>query len=284
MQKWVGGILFAVILLSFSTIPLTPALPQFSFMITPVVKEIQTKPGEKKIYTLKIINSSESEKKVKLHLYPLDFSLNPQGEIVFFSPNALKRSASGWVMLNPSQLVISSGEAQDVQVKVNIPEEAQGGYYSAIVVEQAPEISTHQQTDIVTWRMVSILVLVVHGSHQPKGDIIIQDVKIHTYEEKKEAFFIVTLENKGDVHVRIQGKLLIKDKEGRDVKKFPLTEGPGTIFPETVREFKIAIRDLPPPGEYVAELLLMYGKGKKISTKLPFIIGEKEETGMKKSE
>ena len=275
MQKWVGGILFAVILLSFSTIPLTPALPQLSFMITPVVKEIQTKPGEKKIYTLKIINSSESEKKVKLHLYPLDFSLNPQGEIVFFPSNTLKRSASGWLTLNPSQLTVLGGTTGKVQVSINIPQKAQGGYYTAIAVENVPETSVQEQMGAVTWRMISMLVLIVQGMNQPAGDIIVDDLAIKADEPKEEIVFEVTLKNKGDVHVKTQGILIIEDEDGKKVEEISFIKGSGTIFPGSVRKFKINVRKLPPPGKYVLKVVVKYDSKKETQAQLPFTIREK---------
>ena len=275
MQKWLCGILFTVILLSFSTIPLRPVLPQLSFMITPVVKEIQTKPGEKEIYTLKIINSSESRKKLKLRLYPLDFSLNSQGEIVFFPPRTLKRSASGWLTLNPSQLTVFGGTTEKVQVSINIPQEVQGGYYTAIAVENVPETSVQEQMGAVTWRMISMLVLIVQGMNQPAGDIIVDDLAIKADEAKEEIVFEVTLKNKGDVHVKTQGILIIEDEDGKKVEEISFIKGSGTIFPGSVRKFKINVRKLPPPGKYVLKVVVKYDSKKETQAQLPFTIREK---------
>jgi len=250
---------------------------QNSFMVTPVIYEIETQPEQKEIYKLNIINSSSTGGRIKVNLYLLDFCLTEDGEVVFYPPGTLKRSASRWIKLDHSQIVVNSEERKDVPITLNIPSDSEGGYYAAIVVEQVPEEAVNDKLNVVSWRMVSFLVLVVKGLQRLQRKITIESIIVEPLKEKGQLIFIITLKNEGNVHVRIQGTLVVEDKKGKEIEKFPLTVGERIIFPESIRKFTIITKEVLPPGDYLAKIVVNYTDKKRIMAELPFMIREKGE-------
>lgn len=247
---------------------------QNSFMVTPVIYEIETQPEQKEVYKLSIINSSSTGGRIKVSLYPLDFCLTKEGEVVFYPPGTLKRSASRWIKLGSSQIVVSSKERKDVPITLNIPPDSEGGYYAAIVVEQVPEEAVNDELNMVSWRMVSFLVLVVKGLQKLQRKITIENIKVESLKEKGQVVFIITLRNEGNIHVRTQGTLVIEDEKGKKIRDLPLAVGQGIIFPESIRKFTIITKEVLPPGDYLAKIVVNYTDKKRIMAELPFRIRE----------
>ena len=250
------------------------ALSQLSFTITPIIQEMVVSPGETKTFRLSVFTTISRQEKMHFLVYPADFRLDREGEIEFFEPGSIKRSAASWIKIEPAEFIVGPNETKDIKVTITVPRNVSGGYYAAILVQLLPEIPPGMKIGTVrSWRMASIVELTVSGWKKPRADINISDLKVEPSKEKKSLVFTVSVENKGDVHTRVEGNLVITTKQGRKLAELPLKAGRGTVFPESTRDFKAILEKELPQGEYFATAVLNY-ENKSARSRVSFSVGE----------
>jgi len=251
----------------------TSLFGQVSFTLSPTIIELTVPAGTTREFSLMVLVSSEEKKEAHLRVYVTDFALKKDGSIEFFRAGALKRSAADWIEINPFELMMKSGERKEVKVKLTIPGDVSGGYYAAIMVELVPEVAPEAVMGVIrTWRMASIVELTVTGWQTPRAKISISELKVEPSSEDGGLTFTASIENKGNVHVRGEGSLAITTREERRLAELPLKAGRGTIFPESIRDFKAVLEKELAPGEYFANVIFKYGN-KRARAKISFPVG-----------
>jgi len=254
---------------------------QVSFTIAPLIQEITVSPGVTRNFRLRVFTGPGEQAEMHFLVYPADFRLNKEGKIDFFEPGSIKRSAAPWIKIDPAEFTMKPNEKKDIKVELNIPRNVSGGYYAAILVHLIPEIPPEMKIGTIrTWRMASIVEVTVAGWRKPRAEISISELKVEPSSEEKNLTFTATIENKGDIHVRGEGSLAITTREGRRLVELPLKAGRGTVFPESMRDFKAVLERELPPGEYFADVTFKYGN-KRARTKISFCVGAAPGEGEK---
>ena len=263
----------------FILISATMVFCQVSFTVSPLIQELTVSPGVTRDFHLTVFTGHSKQPEMHFLVYPADFILNRDGKINFFEPGSIKRSAAPWIKIDPAEFTMKPGETKDVKVKLTVPRNVSGGYYTAILVQLLPEIPPEMKIGTVrTWRMASILELTVIGWKKPREQVSISSLKVESSTEEKGLTFVVTVENKGDVHTRGEGNLAITTREGRRVAELPLEAGRGTVFPESMRDFKVVLERELPRGEYFADATFKYGN-RRARAKVSFSVGEASAEG-----
>nr|MQY69407.1 hypothetical protein [Bacillota bacterium] len=207
---------------------------QVSFSVAPLIQEITTPPGVTRNFRLTVITALSERAEMHFLVYPADFRLSKDGNIEFFEPGSIKRSAAPWIKINPAEFTMQPNEKKDIKVELTIPQNVSGGYYAVILVHLLPEVPPEMKIGTVrTWRMASIVELTVTGWQTPRAKISISDLKVEPSPENEGLTFTTTIENKGNIHVRGEGSLAITTREGRRLAELPLKAGRGTVFPES---------------------------------------------------
>ena len=250
------------------------AFAQFSFTVVPPLMELSVPAGSTRELSLGVFTAAAEEKKeMRFRLYAADFNLRRDGTIQFFRPGTLRRSAAGWIEIDPLELVMKPEESKQVKVKLSIPGDASGGYYAAVMVELVPHISPEAVIGVVQrWRMVSIVELTVAGWKRARAKINISELKVQPSPEGKGLTFTTAIENKGNLHVRGEGNLVITTRAGRRLAELSLKAGRGTILPNSVRDFRAVLEKELPPGEYLANATFQY-RNKRVRAKISFPVG-----------
>ena len=263
----------------FILISATMVFCQISFTVSPLIQELTVSPGVTRDFRLTVFAGHSKQPEMHFLVYPADFRLNRDGKIDFFEPGSIKRSAGSWIKIDPAEFTMKPGETKDVKVKLTVPRNVSGGYYTAILVQLLPEIPPEMKIGTVrTWRMASILELTVTGWKKPRVQVSISNLKVESSSEEKGLTFVVTVENKGDVHTRGEGNLAITTREGRRIAELPLEAGRGTVFPESMRDFKAVLERELPRGEYFADATFKYGN-RRARAKVSFSVGEASVEG-----
>ncbi len=260
----------------------TGLFAQVSFTVSPPLIELSVPAGTTREFSLSVLTSTREKKEMHFRVYVTDFSLKKDGSIEFFRAGTLKQSAAPLIEITPSEFVMKPGEMKQVKVKLSVPGPASGGYYAAIMVEPVRKIPPAPPEALMgivrTWRMASIVELTVTGWKKPRAEIGIYELKVEPSSEGKGLTFTTTIENKGDVHVRGEGSLAITTREGRRLAELPLKAGRGTVFPESMRDFKAVLEKELAPGEYFANAVFKYGN-KRARAKMSFSVGEAPTEG-----
>ena len=243
---------------------------QMPFTITPLIQEITVSPGETRDLRISVATGA-GEQEMRFIAYSVDFRLKRDGTIEFLEPGIIKRSAAPWIKTDPAEFTVGANQRKDINVEVTVPPSVSGGYYAAILVRLVREVLPGIAT-VPTLGYASLLELTVAGWKEPRAIIGIPELTVEPSFSGAGLTFTTTIENKGNVHVRGEGSLAITTREGRRLAELPLKAGRGTVFPESMRDFKAVLEKELAPGEYFANAVFKYGN-KRARAKISFPVG-----------
>jgi hypothetical protein len=247
-----------------------------SFMLAPPRVELSLRPGSRqnvKLAVLTKVGEGGPDEVMYMRFYVVDFELSNTGEVVFREPGSLKQSASNWIDLETRDFQMHPDERRMIDMNIRVPGAPAGGYYSAIVLEQLPVGGIMRGQKVVhTVRFVTLVELTVEGRGSLQRDAAITKVNVGRVGEKRGSGFTVTVENRGNVHIRGSGQLMVKTAGGGRLASLPLEAGRGTILPNGSRDFTAVLDRLLPTGNYVAEAVIKYGMRGTAVARVPFSV------------
>lgn len=233
------------------------------------------RPGSVHNLTLTVLTSrpEPEEEDLYFRFYVLDFEVGEDGKIAYAEAGSLKRSASSWIELEAREFKMAPAGKKAIGLKLTVPRDASGGYYSAIVLEKLPIAALAKRQKVVhTVRMVSLVELTVEGRGGLRTDVVITGVDVGRVGGQEGTGFTVTVENRGSVHIKGKGELLVRTKHGGTIAAFPLEAGRGMILPESGRSFEAVLDRQLSAGDYIAEAVVEYGLRGKAVARVPFSI------------
>ncbi len=263
--------LVLLVLFFAQTAPLVAA----SFMLAPPRVEMTLRAGATENVILTVLTSvgEGGEGKMYFRFYVVDFKVDTDGQVAFFEAGSLKRSASTWINLESTELQLQPNQKKKVQLTVRVPSNASGGYYSAIILEKLPIAALmRRQTTVHTVRMVTLVELTVKGRERHREEVVISSVDVGRIGKEKGKGFTVTVENRGNVHIKGKGQVVIKTKHGSRIASLPLEAGRGTILPEANRDFIANLDRQLGSGSYLAEAVITYGMRGRAVARVPFSV------------
>jgi hypothetical protein len=252
---------------------------QTSLTISPPLIELKMPAGAMRKFEFLIINESKTTK-IPLALYPTDIIQNKQGgyDVVEHGKGTL--SCAPWIQLKDTLLTLGPDSAIQITGFVKLPAGVRGGRYGGIMVETRPPKETRQPKGGV----VVIMQITVTPQIKPYGvtitDLKFEDpAKMLQFKDKKfknALAVIAAVKNGGEIHIQNTGRLIIRDKNGRRIREYPLGNT-GKILPNTEVDV-ISIIDKPSPGKYIAEAIIKYGTGSPAVANVQFeVAGKKVE-------
>jgi len=196
--------------------------PVRAVTLSPPVMEIEADVGETIRARINLVNDEQD-----LCLYYLSTAdFEPEGEYgqaSFLFPGQSSRSLSSWIELPSAQVILGSGERAEVNFDIKIPDRAEpGGYYGAVFFSDIPPDYGVSESSIVSAssRLASLILLRVDGEVIEQGEI-----DYFSTREERLLFsslpvdFVVKFENKGNVHLKPEGRINIINFLGRQVEQ-----------------------------------------------------------------
>jgi len=249
--------IFVVLVLALLSTLLLPQIAA-ALTLTPPLLEIGVDPGREITSKIKVFNESDST----ISLYPSTANFTAKDEIG--TPYFLfgeEEGLASWIEITPGPIVLLPGERQDVVFNVKVPEDADpGGHYAGIFFGSAPPAIDSEAGQVTVVSKLGVLLLFrVSGDVTVKNAIqefhILNDQKIFT---RLPINFWYRLRNSGNLHIRPEGEIEIKNIFGLKTTKSPKKEltrqeeerykykfvnaNPvdGAVLPESVRRFETA--------------------------------------------
>lgn len=208
--------------------------------VTPITDEFNINPGEVITRIIRVINPGDEV----ITLYPqtLNFSTdNENGQPVFFSAQdeSSGYTLSSWVTFEKEFIRIAKNEEEQVRVVISAPGNAEpGGHYGAILFStEKPELTGSRATVVGVVGLVGTLLLAT-----VPGDIV-EKLELEQFNLPILAFSspIITdqvYKNKGNVHVKPRGEIVVKNWSGNQVGILTVNEGKGNVLPQSRRRFE----------------------------------------------
>ena len=172
-----------------------------SLEVSPLTVEAQIEPGHAYTGAIEIKNTGAESQHIKA--YCQDWTLKPDGLVVFVDAGKLPDSASSWLTLSPAEFDLAPGDSAQVRYTVRPPQDVIGEARTVVIFEAgAQQMTLHGAPSRVVPRIGSIL-YVQCGSTPPV------QARITQFTVHPEGGLLV-VENGGAAHLRFTGRLEIR--------------------------------------------------------------------------
>lgn len=171
-------------------------------------------------------------------------------------------NVDSWLNITPQELDLEPGERKEIKYEVVVPARAIGELVA--MISFVPRAEEESMINVVF--SVSLYVM-IEGTEILKGEISKVDIRKWEREGSSELRFGVVVENRGNVHLRPKGKIVIEDRKGKQIKELELTYG-WPVYPGKNRayfgDWKVASLK---SGKYKAMATVNYGDPENILKK-----------------
>lgn len=206
--------------------------------ISPLIVEIDLDPGQVDQTIMKIFNETDQD----LYLNGSIETFQPKGEggEAEILPADVANESISWLKLPLNSIALNPGEAIQVPLIIDIPSNAGvGGYYFAIMWETVagPKLENNQVG--ISSRVGTLILLKINGEVQ-------EELKISSFNLKNKGkfynslpiVFLSHLKNSGNIHLKPQGHITIKNIFGQVSEVLPFNNQNGNILPQSIRRFE----------------------------------------------
>jgi hypothetical protein len=181
-----------------------------------------------------------------------DFAVGPDGSYQFSKVGTRDYSLLKWASIRPREFDLKSGEAQQVQLTIQMPGEKLSGEYRGIAFFQTRPARHQAQSVAFAVRVAAKIYETIPGSVQINGAV----TKMTSVSSSKGQIYHVVFKNTGNAHVYIRGQLAIQ-QGNTVVDQISLADGQ-LVERDGDRVLEIDGKRLP-PGSYQAIATIDYG-------------------------
>lgn len=236
--------------------------------ISPVIAEIIVDPG--KTYNINITVQNVTTGDLYYQAFVNDFRAKDETgapQVLLNQDLPASLSLVHWFKPIPS-LLIHAKQSVVVPVQISIPADTEpGGHYGVIRFSGiAPEL---KDTGVALSASVGTLVL-ARVSGQAKEGLQLKDFyalrssKRSNFFETGPLTFVERLYNSGNVHLKPEGSIIVKDMTGKVVSTLAVNPNGGNILPLSTRRFEQSLNKGWMFGRYHANMSLAYGTGGQV--------------------
>lgn len=263
-----SGTRLAVLVCSLVLFAVAECAAVISVGVVPPIIELSVPGGGTRVFDLEVYNQGDAA--LNIQTYMRGLALDSIGVPVPLEDVEEQWSCADWITLDKSEFELPSGETGKVRATMRVPRGVTGGRYATIVFEATPVI--HDRTDMevaIGARVGTIVMESVPRTLVKDGEI--SQVRV-SHAKKEEVRFKVLFRNTGNVHVRVDGSVVIRNSAGRIVDRVPLDVDTGTVLPGGLRVFGATWSN---PrrmwsGDHSAEIRINYDGGRAASDSVAF--------------
>jgi hypothetical protein len=248
--------------------------------VAPSRQELTIDPGETTSVSLKFLNRGETP--IAGNVGAVDFIVeDDEGSPTFLDTPAItgttqilpRFSAASWITLPYKRITIAAKDQVTVDAKIAAPADARpGGRYLALYFEPSGSLEeavgvSHEAASPVAVRIAGLVYIRVAGPITEEAQVV--QFKAPRFLEYGPVPITTEILNRGDYHLRPQGKITLTNIFGQPVAEEALKEV--NIFPDASRVLENKIGQKLMLGKYKAELTATYGEeGKTLTATLFF--------------
>jgi hypothetical protein len=177
--------------------------------VEPVRQEIKVSPGNEAQGSYFVYNVGKG---------PTHITVAPRDWFVLKENKGI--NADSWLRITPQELDLEPGERKEVKYEVAVPTRAIGELVA--MISFVPQAEEESMINVVF--SVSLYVM-IEGTEILKGEVSKVDIRRWEKEGSSDLRFGVLVKNKGNVHLRPKGKIVIEERKGKEIKEVELTYG-----------------------------------------------------------
>jgi hypothetical protein len=254
------------LLLPSTTLAAEPQAGGQGIQVSPVIIDLNAEKG--KTYNLKVTVTNVTAGSLLLKANVVDFKAKDETGAPALISDGQESSFSFRSWVGPmGSLLLQSKESRQVVVRVNVPANAEaGGHYGVVRFSGVPPSLAGQNISLTA--SVGILVLArVDG--EINEQLVVKQMSVEQNGHKKALYetgplnIVTRLENKGNVHVKPDGDITVKNFFGKTVASLNLSDQPANVLPDSIRRFESKLSKKWLFGRYTVSLNGTYGTSGK---------------------
>ncbi len=231
-------------------------------------------PGEIKYGKVDIVNNSDES--VEIEIYPVDAVTTSDGAFAPEPKDRKKIDVGSWVVLNETELFLDPREKRVVDFVMNVPENVEVGDHMGAIIAQRKKISKSSIGSgmNISTRVGARMYITIPGKMVKK--LGFDDFSVETHEKERLITSVSSFSNKGNVRIRLKGKIEVVDSFGKVVNALDIPER--EVFPG--KSISIPVEWKPSNatgGEFTMRASVFYDSGKSLSREASFSIEAIEE-------
>lgn len=207
-----------------------------------------------------VMNSGEVP--VTLKLYAADAMTAINCGTAFAQQGQETNGVARWLSLSLGEVSLEPGEEMVVPFTINVPADASPGHHVAGLVleappsgEAAPSGEGEAQFAANVIRQAAVAVVIdVPGPHV--AGLEITGISMKEQDENQGATFVIAVHNTGNIFVKGEGSLVIKDWQGTELASVPLKMD--TVLPGDATHFQVTHPVHLADGKYLLSAVLEY--------------------------
>ncbi len=225
--------------------------------VSPVTFELTANPGDTVMNKMKVFNPTDAVISVKMEAE--DFmAVGEEGRVVTTTEEDEDTTYSlrKWIKITPSEFTLGPKAQQFVDFVIEVPKEAEpGGKYGSILAGISGSLGELATGAAVSTKTGSLILLMVAGDS--KEDLSIKDFSGPDFQEYGPISFEIRFENKGTVHVKPKGYIVITDMLGNKAAELEFPQK--NVMPGAVRKIDVSWDKKWLFGKYTAKVIGSYG-------------------------
>lgn len=227
--------------------------------ISPVKFELTANPGDMLENKIKVFNPTDSV--ISLKIISEDFKAVGEEGHVSIDINEKEEdkkiySLKSWITMVPNELVLNPKETRVLTFLIEVPINAEpGGKYGSVIPTITGSIAKGSSGATVSSSVAALILLIVSGDVEE--DLVINDFTVPFFQEYGPVPFEIRFENKGSVHVKPRGYIIVTDWFGKNVAELEFSQK--NVMPGAIRRVDVEWDTKWLFGKYTASVIGVYG-------------------------
>lgn len=227
-----------------------------SLGLSPAMMDATVKRGATYTNTFTLTNGTNA--RLRVHCSVSDYWYDDHNQRMTGRAGTLPRSASLWVQFTPSEFIIEPHSTGSVNAVITVPQDANGGYYTAPVFETEPVNSSPRTTGTaqaaITIRLQGLLSLTTQDATEYNVEIMAGQIAPPTVASPLE--MNLDVRNRSTAHARVHGVFALLDASGKLAGRGKIEEK--RYMPGQRASFKTSWAGELAAGHYTAVITLSY--------------------------
>lgn len=214
--------------------------PAKALTIVPPSLEYTANPGDVIPATIKLFNGSQTVETVYASVSNFT-AKGEQGE-PDFDLTSTPTDIATWIDYPKGPLTIQPNDNLRIPVSITIPKNAEpGGHYAAVFFGNDPSKNNENGGQVAIRSLLGSLVIVrVAGDVREAASVSsFETSNKKTSTDSLPATFDLRIKNTGNVHIRPQGTIVIKNMFGGETARIAVNEVNGAVLPNSIRDFAV---------------------------------------------
>lgn len=221
--------------------------------ISPPRLELSGEPGETITEIVTILGNESIDQQIQVRLG--DWTLKPDGELVFLPAESLSESASAWITPELEEFALTGEANRQFRISITIPEDAStaGTFHSMVFFRVVPPPNENEGLAVVTTTEIGVGIYVtVVGTEDNASELL-------DFYQGDDRSLTLSIVNDGNTVMRLGGAVELRDEEGVTQYTIELPNVP--ILRESERDLIMDLPEEVKAGFYVALALIEDSRG-----------------------